>query len=121
MTTPPISPSSAADTGRRASYRLVSYEVVETPKPSKGSYQARIVLSDGHPSPVAWLSFWDEADFNPEEHWNREADLERCPKCHPQYELHFQMKELPAILKTLQRLGGKAKLSYQNDHWKIDE
>ena len=106
---------------RSASYALARYQLVEPPAPTKGAYRAQITLFDAHPAPLAWLTFWEEADFNPEQHWNREADLERCPKCYPQYELHFRVKELPEMLEKLKRLGGNAKLTFRSDRWSIEE
>lgn len=116
----PQPPSTAPAAGRHASYAIRSFQL-EQPQPAEPGHRAKLILSDEHPSPVAWLFFWDERTFDPEKHWNREADLERCPKCHPQYELHFPSKALPAMMEKLRRAGGKAKLTFRSDRWDIEE
>lgn len=116
----PAPPPSPAGAGRQATYAIRSFHL-EQPQPAEPGHRAKLILLDEHPSPVAWLFFWDERTFDPEKHWNREADLERCPKCHPQYELHFPIKDLPAMMEKLRRLGGKAKLTFRSDRWDIEE
>lgn len=117
---PAPAPQPPAGAARHASYAIRSFQL-EQPQPAESGHRAKLILSDEHPCPVAWLFFWDERTFDPEKHWNREADTERCPKCHPQYELHFPIKALPAMMEKLRRAGTKARLTFQDERWSIEE
>lgn len=104
---------------RTASYVIRGHQLEE--KSGNDGERAMLILKDEHPSPVAHLHFWSGKAFDPKEkHWNRQVDLERCPVCHPQYDLHFSIQNLEPILQHLRQSNATVRLTCREDDWVIE-
>lgn len=104
--------------GRTASYVIRRHRLEQNHLES--GLRAKLVLSDENSAPLAHVLFWDDGRLDPEKHWNREPDLERCPKCHPQYDLHFPSRALEPVLRHLRSVTGTVRLTHCNDDWAIE-